>query len=73
MATGHSTTIDAKTLETASDIQLFDREGAKVRFGDIYADEKTIIVFIRTCILRCQIHFLAKLISVIPQGTSSVG
>jgi hypothetical protein len=42
-----STTIDKQTLETAADIHVFDSQGARVRFGDIFADQKTVIVFIR--------------------------
>jgi hypothetical protein len=41
------TTIDTKTLETAADIRVFNSRGDQVRFGDIFADQKTIIVFIR--------------------------
>jgi hypothetical protein len=49
MSTDNSTpTIDAKTLETASDIQVLNGQGSKVRFGDIFANQKTITVFIRT-------------------------
>ncbi len=43
-----STTIDKKTLETAADIHVFDSQGGQVRFGDLFADQKTVIVFIRT-------------------------
>jgi len=40
-------TLDAKTLETAADICVFDHQGGEVRFGDIFADSKTLVVFIR--------------------------
>jgi len=40
-------TLDAKTLETAADIRVFDNQGGEVRFGDIFTDSKTVIVFIR--------------------------
>jgi hypothetical protein len=40
-------TMDAKTLDTAVDIQVFNGDGGAVRFGDIFADQKTIVVFIR--------------------------
>ncbi|KAI0294884.1 hypothetical protein B0F90DRAFT_1811576 [Multifurca ochricompacta] len=39
--------IDAKTLETASNIQVFNGKGEKVRFGDIFANQKGVVVFIR--------------------------
>jgi hypothetical protein len=42
------TTIDAKTLEAAADIYVFDSHGGQIRFGDIFADRRTIVVFIRT-------------------------
>ncbi|KAH9973377.1 AhpC/TSA antioxidant enzyme-domain-containing protein [Lactifluus volemus] len=64
MATDHSTTIDAKTLETASDIQLFDSKGARVRFGDIYAEEKTITVFIRHFFCGSCMQYVAQLSTV---------
>jgi hypothetical protein len=40
-------TIDAKVLETAVDLQVFNSDGGVIRFGDIFADQKTIVVFIR--------------------------
>lgn len=40
-------TIDAKVLETAVDIQVFNSDGGVVRFGEIFADQKTVVVFIR--------------------------
>lgn len=43
-----ATTLDAQTLETAADIRVFDSQGGEVRFGDIFVDSKTVIVFIRT-------------------------
>ena len=43
-----SSTIEATVLESAVDIQLFSSDGGIVRFGDIFADQKTIVVFIRT-------------------------
>ena len=39
--------IDAKALATATDIHVFNKKGGKVRFGDIFADQKTIVVFTR--------------------------
>src|SRR6266404_6215941 len=46
-ASQSSPAIDSKALETATDIFVFDKKGGKVRFGDIYADQKAIVVFIR--------------------------
>lgn len=43
-----SPTIEATVLESAVDIQVFNSGGDIVRFGDIFADQKTIVVFIRT-------------------------
>jgi hypothetical protein len=40
-------TIDAKVLETAVDIQVFNSDGGIVRFGEIFANHKTVVVFIR--------------------------
>ncbi|KAH8992980.1 AhpC/TSA antioxidant enzyme-domain-containing protein [Lactarius akahatsu] len=56
MSADHSSpAIDAKALETATDIHVFDKKGGKVRFGDIFNDQKTIVVFIRHffCGVRC--------------------
>jgi len=47
MTTEQNSTIDKKTLETAADIHVFDSQGRQVRFGNIFADQKTVIVFIR--------------------------
>jgi hypothetical protein len=43
-----SPTVEATVLESIADIQVFDSDGGIVRFGDIFADQKTIVVFIRT-------------------------
>jgi len=40
-------TLDTKILETAADIRVLDHQGGEVRFGDIFADSKTVVVFIR--------------------------
>jgi hypothetical protein len=40
-------TLDAKVLETAADIHVSNDQGDEVRFGDIFTDSKTVIVFIR--------------------------
>lgn len=40
-------TIDTKALKTTLNIQVFNSDGGMVQFGDIFADQKTIVVFIR--------------------------
>ena len=48
MSAGQSApAIDAKALETATDIHVFNSKGEKVRFGDVFSNQKTIVVFIR--------------------------
>jgi hypothetical protein len=42
-----SPAIDARALETATDIHVFNSKGGKVRFGDVFADQKTVVVFVR--------------------------
>jgi hypothetical protein len=38
-------------LSSVVDLEVYDKTGAKVRFGDIFKDEKVAMVFIReTCI-----------------------
>ena len=56
-----SPAIDARALETATDIHVFNSKGEKVRFGDVFADQKTIVVFVRAydatrAALRAYIH-----------------
>jgi hypothetical protein len=43
-----SPAIETTVLESTVDIQVFNSDGGIVRFGDIFADQKTIVVFIRT-------------------------
>ncbi|KAF7321810.1 hypothetical protein MKEN_00702800 [Mycena kentingensis (nom. inval.)] len=40
-------TLDPQTLAAASKLEVFDAEGKKVTFGSLYADKKTVVVFIR--------------------------
>jgi hypothetical protein len=70
-----SPAIDARALETATDIHVFNSKGGKVRFGDVFADQKTIVVFIRAydatrAAMRAYIH--VDLIICL-KGISSVG
>jgi hypothetical protein len=37
---------DETAIKEASDLDVFDINGDKVKFGSIYASEKTIVVFI---------------------------
>ena len=37
---------DDITIKEASDVEVFDINGDKVKFGSIYDSEKTIVVFI---------------------------
>jgi hypothetical protein len=66
------TTIDTKTLETAADIRVFNSHGDQVRFGDIFADQKTIIVFIRALTPKCD-YISVSDSSVHLKGISFVG
>jgi hypothetical protein len=48
MSAGQSApAIDANALEVATDITVFNSKGENVRFGDIFSNQKTIVVFIR--------------------------
>ena len=48
MSAGHSApAIDARALEIATDISIFNSKGEQVRFGDVFANQKTIVVFVR--------------------------
>jgi hypothetical protein len=68
-------TLDAKVLETAADIHVFNDQGDEVRFGDIFTDSKTVIVFIRArTFLYCMYSFTPLPDgSVYQKGISSVG
>ncbi|KAH9984087.1 hypothetical protein BJV74DRAFT_591176 [Russula compacta] len=57
-------TIDPKALETAADIQVFNSRGAEVRFGDIFAEQKTIVVFIRHFFCGSCMQYVAQLATV---------
>ena len=39
---------DETTIKEASDLEVFDINGGKVKFGSIFASEKAIVVFIST-------------------------
>ena len=43
---------DETTIKEASDLEVFDINGDKVKFGSIYASEKTIVVFISMQMIR---------------------
>ena len=68
-------TLDAKVLETAADIHVFNEQGDEVRFGDIFTDSKTVIVFIRARTLPTLYVLISPLPdgSVYQKGISSVG
>ena len=38
---------DSATLKKAGGLTVFDDEGKKVEFGSIFAEKKTIVVFVR--------------------------
>jgi hypothetical protein len=57
MSTDHSTpTIEANILKTASNIQLFNSKGTEVRFGDVFANQRSIVVFIRAYFPGSGVH-----------------
>jgi hypothetical protein len=47
MATTTSDTIDQVTLEKAANINVWSETGQAVTFGSLFAQQKTIVVFIR--------------------------
>jgi hypothetical protein len=63
-------TIDTKALDTAVDIQVFNSNGSMVPFGDIFADQKTIVVFIRA---HMHVPICLPLTAVSLKGIFSVG
>ena len=38
---------DEQTVAAAAEILVFDKQGVKVPFGDVFASTKTVVVFIR--------------------------
>ncbi|KAN0107714.1 AhpC/TSA antioxidant enzyme domain containing protein [Russula decolorans] len=59
-----SPTIEATVLESAVDTQVFNSDGGIVRFGDIYADQKTIVVFIRHFFCGSCMQYVSQLTTV---------
>ena len=62
---------DEVTLASAAQLDVYDAQGKKVKFGSIYGENKTVVVFIRTCL--CSVgayipipahisHFLAHIV-----------
>lgn len=43
--------IDQKTLGTIADYSIWSETGEEVKFGSLYAEKKTIVVFIRLSLL----------------------
>jgi hypothetical protein len=66
-------TIDARVLETAVNVQVFNSEGGLLRFGEIFADQKTIVVFIRASTNSACSHMFSFDSFVCPKGIFSVG
>ncbi|KAI0275467.1 AhpC/TSA antioxidant enzyme-domain-containing protein [Gloeopeniophorella convolvens] len=66
-------TIDAKTLETAADVQVFDIKGEKIRFGDIFATQKTIVVFIRHFFCGNCMQYVAQLTTIREEALKEAG
>jgi hypothetical protein len=48
-------------LSSVVDLEVYDKTGAKVRFGDIFKDEKVAMVFTREALNKCA-ETLAELI-----------
>lgn len=44
---------NAQTLKDIAKVEVWDDEGKKIPFGTLYRDQKTVVVFIRTFLLRC--------------------
>jgi len=59
-----SPAIDARALETATDIHVFNDKGGKVRFGDLFADQKTVVVFVRHFFCGSCLQYVSRLATV---------
>jgi hypothetical protein len=46
-------TVDAKTLKNAHNILVYDENGHSMEFGSLFAEQKTIVVFIREWVYCC--------------------
>ncbi|VDB89113.1 unnamed protein product [Peniophora sp. CBMAI 1063] len=42
-----TTELDTQTLEKAAQLEVYNEKGEKVKFGSIFKDKKTVVVFIR--------------------------
>jgi len=65
MSAGQSApAIDARALETATDIHVFNSKGEKVRFGDVFASQKTVVVFVRHFFCGSCMQYVSQLATV---------
>jgi len=39
--------LSTETLEKVENFQVFDKDGKEVQFGSLYADQETLVIFIR--------------------------
>ncbi|KAL1713104.1 AhpC/TSA antioxidant enzyme-domain-containing protein [Schizophyllum commune] len=55
-----NTLLDEATLASAAELDVYDAQGKKVKFGSIYAENKTVVVFIRHFLCgNCQAYVTA--------------
>ncbi|KAL1703664.1 AhpC/TSA antioxidant enzyme-domain-containing protein [Schizophyllum commune] len=55
-----NTLLDEATLTSAAQLNVYDAQGKKVKFGSIYAENKTVVVFIRHFLCgNCQSYVTA--------------
>lgn len=44
---------EGEVLQKAGQLIVFDEAGKRIEFGSIFAEKKTIVVFVRECIHFC--------------------
>ncbi|KAJ7759224.1 hypothetical protein B0H16DRAFT_1689159 [Mycena metata] len=49
MSLAHDALPEASVLEQAFKCEIEDASGAKVQFGSLFAEQKTVVVFVRAC------------------------
>ncbi|KAL1674893.1 AhpC/TSA antioxidant enzyme-domain-containing protein [Schizophyllum commune] len=64
-----NTLLDEATLASAAELDVYDAQGKKVKFGSIYAEIKTVVVFIRHFLCgNCQAYVTALAQAVSPDA-----
>ncbi|KAI0049926.1 hypothetical protein FA95DRAFT_1514890 [Auriscalpium vulgare] len=65
--------LDAKTIDAAASVEVWNGKGEKVRFGSIFAEQKTIVVFIRHFFCGNCMQYVSQLTTVRKEALEEAG